>query len=102
MTSRLLRNPKTPLIHGYNSRGTGRVGRCHVKAATVKSQNVSPTPTIADVEVTFKLEKHVEYGSRLCLIGADDKLGCWEPEKSVSLDWSDGDVWTVACRLPVG
>lgn len=58
------------------------------------------TPEVADV--TFEVVRHVEYGQTVTLVGNVDSLGNWDPEASVPMLWSEGDVWTAQLALPLG
>lgn len=52
------------------------------------------------VAVTFQLPYHCKYGQKMCLIGADAKLGAWNVAQAIPMDWTEGDVWVVDLQLP--
>jgi hypothetical protein len=43
----------------------------------------------------------VEWGQEVALVGAADSLGNWDVEKSITMNWNDGDMWTAQAELPI-
>jgi hypothetical protein len=52
--------------------------------------------------VTFKLNRKVNFGQELVLVGSTDALGGWELARAPHMTWNDGDVWTATIELPAG
>lgn len=61
---------------------------------------VPPLRAAGSVTVRFQLPYHCKYGQRLCLVGGDEKLGRWQVEQAVPMNWTEGDVWVVDLQLP--
>ena len=40
------------------------------------------------IEITFNLQKHVDYGQAVFVSGNLTNIGLWAPEKSFRLNWS--------------
>ena len=50
--------------------------------------------------VKFSLQKRVEFGDKLRIVGSHDALGSWNVDQGPELVWSDGDVWNGEVSLP--
>lgn len=50
--------------------------------------------------VKFQIQKQVEWGDKLYLVGNHKVFGRWEADNGVELRWGDGDVWTADIKLP--
>ena len=50
--------------------------------------------------VKFSLQRKVEYGDRICVVGNTTTLGEWNVDSGRELSWNDGDVWTGEVELP--
>lgn len=68
-------------------------------AVVQASQAVDGADTMA---VTFKLNRKVNFGQELVLVGSADALGAWELARAPHMTWNDGDVWTATIELPAG
>jgi len=51
--------------------------------------------------VTFEVQRHVDFGDSLCIVGDAEALGSWDPGNSVCMEWREGDVWTAEVELPL-
>lgn len=58
--------------------------------------------TVSDVRVTIAIQKRVNFGERITVVGETDALGRWRPCDGVPLTWSDGDVWSAEISLQPG
>ena len=58
-----------------------------------------PCVASADVNVTFRVHHHVEYGERMGILGGHVALGTWRKDKVVPLKWTHGDVWSMDCVM---
>lgn len=54
------------------------------------------------VPVSFSIQKPLEFGQQMVLVGDSDHLGGWELERAPIMTWSDGDTWRVTIDLPAG
>lgn len=50
--------------------------------------------------VKFSLQKKVEFGDRICVVGSAPSLGEWNVDAGRELSWNDGDIWTCEVELP--
>jgi len=41
----------------------------------------------------------VEFGQSVKLVGSSPELGTWDTEKGVTLEWTEGDVWTAMLEI---
>jgi len=53
-------------------------------------------------KVTFKLTKHLQYGTHLALVGNAPELGSWAADKAFKLTWGEGHNWSAEVQLPAG
>ncbi len=53
-------------------------------------------------KVCFKVNKHLQFGQALAVVGNCPALGEWAPERAVKLSWSEGDCWTGELSIPMG
>lgn len=58
--------------------------------------------TASDVKVTIAIQKRVNFGERIAVVGETAVLGRWRPCDGVPLTWSDGDVWSAEVILQPG
>lgn len=42
------------------------------------------------------------FGEHLRLVGSAPKLGGWDPEAGLALEWAEGDNWSAEASLPAG
>ncbi|KAI3419225.1 CBM20 domain-containing protein [Psidium guajava] len=54
------------------------------------------------VHVRFQLQRECQFGEQFLVVGDDPALGSWDPSSAVSLDWSDGHIWSVELDIPTG
>ncbi|EFN52802.1 hypothetical protein CHLNCDRAFT_54232 [Chlorella variabilis] len=54
------------------------------------------------VAVTFTINKKLNFGQQMVLVGDAEALGAWELERAPVLTWSEGDDWRVTLDLPAG
>lgn len=47
------------------------------------------------------MQRHVDFGDRVCVVGDAEALGNWDPDKGVPMEWTAGDSWTAKVDLPV-
>eukprot|EP00803_Ostreobium_quekettii_P003882 evm.model.scf_1233.2 EVM.evm.TU.scf_1233.2 scf_1233:7407-9371(-) len=47
------------------------------------------------------MERHVDFGDEVCVVGDAEALGNWDPDKCLAMEWTEGDSWTVKVDLPV-
>jgi len=48
----------------------------------------------AKTTLDFRIQKHLELGQELLVVGSVRQLGSWTPTSGVGLAWNDGDFWT--------
>lgn len=58
--------------------------------------------TASDVRVIIAIQKRVNFGERITVVGETDALGRWSPCDGVPLTWSEGDVWSAEVSLQPG
>ncbi|GAB4820742.1 hypothetical protein N2152v2_007788 [Parachlorella kessleri] len=54
------------------------------------------------VNVHFKLQRQLQMGQGVTLVGSHPALGAWELGNGVRLSWNDGHVWQAEAPLPPG
>lgn len=52
------------------------------------------------VLVRFNIAYKTNFGQQLRLVGNTDSLGQWDIERSVPMQWTQGDIWTADVSLP--
>ena len=58
--------------------------------------------TVQLIKVQFRIEKAVEFGEVLRMVGGHESMGAWSLRASPALKWSEGDVWvSEELELPV-
>ncbi|KAI7840404.1 hypothetical protein COHA_005835 [Chlorella ohadii] len=76
------------------------VRRASYHTAVVQASHTSDgADTMA---VTFKLNRKVNFGQELVLVGSTDSLGGWELARAPHMTWNEGDLWTATIELPAG
>jgi len=45
------------------------------------------------IRILFNLPYRCSFGENLAIVGSGEPLGAWDPDRSVPLTWSEGDVW---------
>jgi hypothetical protein len=45
------------------------------------------------IKILFNLPYRCSFGENLAIVGSGEPLGAWDPDRSVPLTWSEGDVW---------
>jgi hypothetical protein len=53
------------------------------------------------VHLKLAIPYHCNWGQHLCLVGSAEPLGSWDIDQGVTMQWSDGDLWSVDVELPV-
>ncbi len=54
------------------------------------------------VKVSFKLPYRCSFGQEICIVGSGDKLGNWQVQNGVKMQWSENDVWQVEFEVTAG
>jgi hypothetical protein len=50
--------------------------------------------------IQFRINLHVEFGERVCLIGSVRELGEWDVDSNaISLTWSESDIWQAEVKV---
>lgn len=70
--------------------------------AVTAARSAAPDSTSNEVRVAILVNHRVGWGERIAVIGQDKVLGSWQPGESLSLSWSEGDVWRAEVGLPPG
>ena len=53
--------------------------------------------------MTFKIQKEVQYGQSLSVIGSINELGRWKDFNLGAMKWTDGHVWELKGKqIPKG
>ncbi len=55
--------------------------------------HTAPAPSTSSVRVTFTVPHRVRFGQHVCIIGAGEALGEWDPVRAVGMTWTEGDIW---------
>jgi hypothetical protein len=50
----------------------------------------------------FSIEKAVEYGQKMRLVGSPDCLGAWDAANGPDMKWHEGHKWTAYVELAAG
>ena len=79
--------------------GTRRVTTQRIRAVAepLRVQNSG----YGNVSIKFAVNKVVEFGSRLAIVGSAESLGDWDASQALALDWSDGHIWQGEIDVPV-
>lgn len=100
--------PVGMILSGSNSCTSFSESRCSVdQAAKAEASLVSRAEATAYEEehegvittIEFRIQRQVEFGQNVVLVGSVRELGDWDVAKGVPLHWSVGDIWT--CRTTV-
>eukprot|EP00887_Chlorella_sp_A99_P004965 scaffold4.g4965.t1 len=54
------------------------------------------------VSVRFTIERKVDYGESLKVVGSEPALGSWRVADAPAMAWGQGDVWSAEVELPAG
>ena len=58
--------------------------------------------TVQLIRCKFQIRKQITFGEELRLVGSHAGMGSWDLNKSLTLNWGEGDVWTTEdVELPV-
>ena len=50
--------------------------------------------------IEFRIQRHVEFGEALCLVGSVRALGDWDAvDRAIPMQWSQGDTWTATVSV---
>ena len=52
------------------------------------------------MRVSFNLPYRCQFGQHLAIVGDDERLGQWNVQQGVAMQWSEGDVWHVDLEVP--
>lgn len=72
------------------------------RAVVTRFANDPSGSTGTKAKIQFTLPHHVEFGQEVALVGDADILGKWDATAAVSMNWTDGDVWTATAEVPLG
>lgn len=56
--------------------------------------NVVSAGQLSTVRVKFQLQKACVFGDHFLIVGDDPLFGSWDPESAITMEWSDGHMWT--------
>eukprot|EP00192_Tetraselmis_astigmatica_P010111 CAMPEP_0117672864 /NCGR_PEP_ID=MMETSP0804-20121206/14149_1 /TAXON_ID=1074897 /ORGANISM="Tetraselmis astigmatica, Strain CCMP880" /LENGTH=811 /DNA_ID=CAMNT_0005481529 /DNA_START=139 /DNA_END=2574 /DNA_ORIENTATION=- len=66
-------------------------------------------PSQAPSQQAFSVQRRLQFGQSLVMVGNHEELGGWDGEfaqwdanKSLPMQWQEGDNWVAAAKLPVG
>lgn len=85
--------------HSALGSGLGRRASPRPRALIARSSGASDG---AQAQVKLSVNKHVEFGETLALVGNLQELGTWSPSAAPTLTWGEGDNWTAQLSLPTG
>jgi len=69
------------------------------RGGDLMSQDVE---TVQLIRCKFQIRKQITFGEELRLVGSHAGMGAWDLNKSLTLNWGEGDVWTTDdVELPV-
>jgi len=69
------------------------------RGGDLMSQDVE---TVQLIQCKFQIRKQITFGEELRLVGSHAGMGAWDLNKSLTLNWGEGDVWTTDdVELPV-
>ncbi|CAD7695205.1 unnamed protein product [Ostreobium quekettii] len=83
----------------HAARPSAPASRSHICFAARKRQDNGSPMELAGV--TFEVQRHVDYGDSLCVVGDAEALGGWDPCNGVVMEWREGDIWTAQVELPL-
>ncbi|GIL47784.1 hypothetical protein Vafri_3909 [Volvox africanus] len=72
------------------------------KASALRKLIVDGADDSAVVQVKFCLKYRTSYGQSVKIIGSHPKLGSWDINKALVLNWTEGDRWVATVELPAG
>ena len=72
------------------------------RAAKMDADMISRAETLAFEEehekaittIEFRIQRRVQFGQGVMLVGSVRELGSWDIARGITLDWSEGDLWT--------
>lgn len=53
------------------------------------------------VRLKLAIPYHCHFGQHLCIVGSPASLGSWDINQGVTMQWSDGDLWSADLDLPL-
>ncbi|CEF98325.1 Carbohydrate binding module family 20 [Ostreococcus tauri] len=76
----------------------GRIGRESVSVERIQGgaliERGGDVDTVQLIACKFQMKRTMAFGEELRLVGSHAKLGSWDMNKSLTLTWGEGDVWT--------
>lgn len=97
--------PKSEINKSGDADGVGATGvsvqkiEMGARGGDLMSQDVE---TVQLIRCKFQIRKQITFGEELRLVGSHAGMGAWDLNKSLTLNWGEGDVWTTDdVELPV-
>lgn len=50
--------------------------------------------------IEFTINYSTSFGESILVVGSSDKLGSWNSERGLKLEWNEGNIWKCSIRLP--
>ncbi|GLC37067.1 hypothetical protein PLESTB_001395300 [Pleodorina starrii] len=72
------------------------------KSSALRKLVVDGVDESAVVQVKFCLKYRTSYGQSVKIIGSHPKLGSWDVNQALVLQWTEGDRWVATVELPAG
>lgn len=63
------------------------------------SAKIDCTSTGETVKIAWRMQYRVKFGENVRCVGGHDRLGNWNPERGMMLEWSEGDAWVGEAEL---
>ncbi|KAI8467083.1 MAG: carbohydrate-binding-like protein [Monoraphidium minutum] len=54
------------------------------------------------VKLSFRIPYRTDYGQHIAMVGSNELLGNWDPQRGVGMQWSEGDVWVADFEVAPG
>jgi hypothetical protein len=86
----------TKVFKLVNSSGALKVATSKYRPICCVNARETATSTI---KVTINVPFHTKFGESVAVAGLN---GSWEPEAALTLNWTQGDIWTGEVDLPTG
>ncbi|CAK0784239.1 hypothetical protein CVIRNUC_007443 [Coccomyxa viridis] len=54
-----------------------------------------------EARISLCVNYHCEWGQQVVLVGSSQRLGNWQADDGLEMQWNEGDVWTIDLDLPL-
>ncbi|CAL5229927.1 g13352 [Coccomyxa viridis] len=58
-------------------------------------------PVQQQARINLGINYHCEFGQQVVVVGSSERLGNWQADCGLAMQWNEGDDWTVDLDLPI-